>query len=137
MPVTPFEIGREEIDDSIFVDPDGDRITLTSNWLAKAYFPVPASADEYLQHAGLILATSSASGFEGYFVPYSASLAYGAGSDTATGVLAQTVDLVWSDQGVAPVVHAKLVEARCYVLGGAKGTVPAGVKSALSQIVWA
>lgn len=134
MPITPFEIGHEEIDE-IFAD-RSHVLRGKSGWLARAYFPVPAATQEYLARPGLILAESTVSGFEGYFVPYSSTVAYGGGSDTAVGVLGQLVDLTDTDEGVAPVIHAKLIEAKCYVLGGALGTVPAGVKTALSNIHW-
>ena len=88
---------------------------------------------EKIVYAGLIVAVDSTSG---KFVPYNASAAYGTGSDTAVGVLDEPYDMTYDDYMVEPVWHGVLIEDNCYVYGGALGTVPAAVKTALSAILW-
>ena len=139
MPVTPFQIDRQEILE-VFAD-RSHVIRLKSNWLARTYFGFdPSTTLEHLVLPGLILAeAASTSTLANYYVPYSATAAYGAGSDTAVGVLGQLVDLTWNDEAVAPVVHAKLIEAHCYVYGETQAssqTISSTIKTQLAQMVW-
>ncbi len=133
MPVQPFQIDRRNFH-TVVADRE-HLLRAKDNWVYRAYFPVAGQA-EYWIHAGLIVARSTSTATLGYYVPYNVSAAYGAGSDTAVGVLGEPVDISWNDEAIAPVVHGKLIEAYCYVQGGAVGTVPAAVKSALTQIEW-
>lgn len=138
MPVLPSEIHRQEILE-IFHTREGIR-RLKSGWLARTYFGFdPMTTMEKLVYPGLVLARSTDSRLSGYYVPYNASAAYGAGSDTAVGVLGQLVDLSWGDESVAPVVEASLIEAHCYLYGETQAsstTIAAGIKTALNKIVW-
>lgn len=138
MPVIPQELHRQEILE-IFAD-RAHVLRTKSGWLARSYFGFdPSSRLEHLVYPGLILAESSDVRLSGYYVPYHASAAYGAGSDTAIGVLGQLVDLSWGDEAVAPVVHAKLIEAHCYLMGETQAssqTISGTIKTALKQITW-
>lgn len=138
MPMTPFQIDRQEILE-IFAD-RAHVLRAKSGWLARTYFGFdPLTTLEHLVVPGLILAKSTDTRLAGYYVPYSATAAYGAGSDTAFGVLGQIVDLTMNDEGVAPVVHAKLIEAHCYLYGETQAssqTIAAGIKTSLNQITW-
>lgn len=138
MPLTPFQIDRQEHLE-IFAD-RAHVLRTKSGWLARTYFGFdPSTQLEHLVLPGLILAESSDVRLAGYYVPYSATAAYGAGSDTAIGVLGQLVDLTYNDEAVAPVVHAKLIEAHCYVFPETQAqsrTIAAGIKTALNQITW-
>lgn len=138
MPVTPFQIDRQEILE-VFAD-RSHVIRLNSNWLARSYFGFdPSTRLEHLVLPGLILGQATTGTLANYYVPYSATAAYGAGSDTAVGVLGQLVDLTWNSEAVAPVVHAKLIEAHCYIYGETQAssqTISATIKGHLDQIVW-
>ena len=138
MPITPFQIDRQEILE-VFAD-RSHVLRLSSNWLARTYFGFdPNNQLERLVVPGLILAQATTGTLANYYVPYSATAAYGAGSSTAVGVLGQLVDLSWNDEAVAPVVHAKLIEANCYVYGETQAqsqTISSTIKTQLAQIVW-
>lgn len=86
---------------------------------------------EYLLYPGMILGES-----DGHLVPYNSGAAYGTGSDTATGVLGQMIDVGLSDQGVAQVIHAQLIEANCYVFGSDIGDISNAIKTDLTMIQW-
>ena len=137
MPITPFEIHRQEI---LEIKADTHALYAKSGWLARSYFGVdPLTTSEYLVRPGLILAKSTDTRLAGYYVPYHSDAAYGAGSDTAFGVLDQLVDLTTTDQAVAPLVHGKLIEANCYIFNETQAqstTIANAIKTALSNIVW-
>jgi len=84
-------------------------------------------------YAGIVVAKDSSTN---KYVPYNASAAYGTGSDTPVGVLHETYDMTYGNRLVAPVWHGVFIESRCFVYGGAVGTVPAAVKTALDDITW-
>ncbi len=52
------------------------------------------------------------------------------------GVLAHFHDVTYGDKLIAPVWHAVLIEEKCFLYGGALGTIPAAVKTALDDIEW-
>ena len=90
-----------------------------------------SDAHRYL-YPGMIIAQSGS-----YYVPYSPTASYGTGSDTAVGILPDFVDATLDTEPVMePGFHGRAIEAHCYVLGGAVGTVPDAVKTALSDIYW-
>lgn len=90
---------------------------------------------ERLLYPGMIVAESYISGCY-YYVPYSAAASYGTGSDTAIGLLWHFHDITYGDKMIAPTWHAIAREELCFVYGGALGTVPAAVKTALDDIHW-
>lgn len=94
--------------------------------------PLDSNCQRYM-YPGMIVAQNSAGT---YYVPYNAGAAYGAGSDTAVGVLREFWNCTLGDPIIEPIHHGKLIEAHCFVLGGAVGTVPAGVKTSLADIQW-
>lgn len=99
-----------------------------------SYIAANAYSEKYI-YPGMIVAVSYISGCY-YYVPYSAGASYGTGSDTAIGLLWQLHDLTYGDKMIAPTWHAVAVEEKCFLYGGALGTVPAAVKTALSNIKW-
>ena len=101
----------------------------------QVYSTVPLSTidNQRFMYPGMIVAQNSAGT---YYVPYNASAAYGAGSDTAVGVLREFWNCTLGDPIIEPIKHGKLIEAHCFVLGGTVGTVPAGVKTDLPDITW-
>ena len=92
--------------------------------------PLDAYGNRYL-YPGMILALSGS-----YYVPYNAGAAYGTGSDTAIGILNEFWDMTLYAKIVSPVTEGTFIEDYCYVEGGDLGTVPAGVKTALSHVQW-
>jgi hypothetical protein len=100
----------------------------------QVYSTVPLDDNcQRFMYPGMIIAENSAGT---YYVPYNASAAYGTGSDTAVGVLREFWNCTLGDPIVDVIVHGKLLEKHCFVLGGAVGTVPAGVKTDLPDIKW-
>lgn len=91
------------------------------------------SDNERWIYAGLLVAEHTTTG---KYVPYNASASYGAGSDTAVGILKEPYDVTNGDEPVAPVTHATVHERFCYLWGGAVGTVPSGAKTNLSLVQW-
>lgn len=127
----PNAIGRELrgpsrwFDASLFVANDRGEIWVSEGMvLAQVWYA--ASTGE----------TSYESSYK--YVPYSEAGSYGTGSDVAVGILDVTLNLNYNnDTEVSPVIHSQLYESGVYVYGGAKGTVPAAVKTALDGIFWA
>ncbi len=120
------EMIRQVLADSLHVQ------RLKSNHLDRSYYTDDAANQRYVR-PGLIVAQETTTK---KYVPYNASALYGTGSDTAVGVMVEFQDATNEDPAVDPVFHAKIIEAHCYVWGGALGTVPAGVKTALNMIEW-
>jgi hypothetical protein len=115
---------------------------LPTGFLSKECFARDTNGDRYV-YAGLIVAEVNGGLYEGeitgsqpYYVPYSATAAYGTGSDTAVGILAEPHDETLTDWQIAPVDRGTAYEARCYVDPDVVGTVPAAVKTSLSDIKW-
>lgn len=132
MPISPSTISNQEILEVV-----GDRshvLRARSRWLDRNYFTTNARGQTFV-YPGLVVAVDSTTN---KYVPYNASALYGIGSDTAVGVLDDFLDLTLTgkEEGVDPIVHGKLIEAHCYVWGGALGTISASVKSNLQQIEW-
>lgn len=67
---------------------------------------------------------------EDEYVPYNASSSYGASSNLPVGVLYTMYDCTFEKQVVAPATRAAVVEANCYIFGGAVGTITSAVKTA-------
>jgi len=97
-----------------------------------SYIAADTYQNKYL-YPGMILAKDSSTN---KYVPYNAAASYGTGSNTAVGVLVDFWDMTYGDKIVAPVWHAAVREDYCFVYGGALGTVPAAVKTALDDIEW-
>jgi hypothetical protein len=115
---------------------------LPTGFLVRTSFPVDDNGD-IIVYQGLIVAevnggveASEMTGSQPYYVPWSATAAYGTGSDTAVGILAEWHDLTVTDWQVAPVCDAWAYEKRCYCGGGPLGSIPASVKTDLSDIKW-
>ena len=115
---------------------------LPTGFLVRDYFPADDNGDRIV-YQGLILAeveggvaASSMTASQPYYVPYSPTAAYGTGSDTAVGILAEMHDLTVTDWQVSPVDRGIAYEQRCYVGGGPLGVVPSAVKTDLSGITW-
>ena len=83
-------------------------------------------------YPGMVLAVNN----DGNLVPWNAAASYGAGSDTAVGMLINLLDLNYGNSTATYVWHAKLKQNVCYVYGGALGTIPAAVKTALDDFEW-
>lgn len=132
MPIAPTTtVHREEIQ-AILAD-KRHVSRLNSNLLERSYFNDDA-AGQRIVRPGLILAVNSANN---KYVPYSASVSYGLGSDTAVGVLEVIQDLTYDEPLISPVWHGVLIEDHCYVYGAtSKGSIPAAVKSNLDDIAW-
>jgi hypothetical protein len=121
---------------------EGRPARLKSGFLPKSYFPEDTNGDR-LVWQGLVVAQvtggvseSSMTGSQVYYVPWSASAAYGTGSDTAVGILREFHDETVTDWLVAPVFHGTAYEKRCYCGGGSLGSIPASVKTDLTRITW-
>jgi len=94
--------------------------------------PLDDDAQRFM-YPGMIIAENS----DGtYYVPFNASAAYGTGSDTAVGVLREFWNCTLGDPIIEPIIHGKVIEAHCFALGGAVGTVSAGVKTNLTLVEW-
>ena len=132
MPIAPTTtVHREEIQ-AVVAEPD-HVLRDVSNLLERSYFNEDA-AGQRIVRPGLVLARNSANN---KYVPYSASVSYGLGSDTAVGVLETIQDCTYDEPLVSPVMHGKLIEDHCYVYGAtSKGSIPAAVKTSLDDIVW-
>ena len=107
-------------------------IRLLDNWLEDAYFLEDHNGEKRV-HAGLILAQETNTK---KYVPYHASAMYGVGSDTAVGILDTEKFVTYDEVGIAPVAHAKVIQAHCYVFGGALGTISGTIKTHLKHIIW-
>ena len=124
-------------------DPIHTEITrLTSGFLPASYFLRDDNGDRIVWQ-GLVLAmvaggvaASSMTGSQNYYVPWSAAGSYGAGSDTAVGILREIHDATLSDWQVIAVDRGTAYERRCYCGGGPIGSIPASVKTDLTDIKW-
>jgi len=105
---------------------------MSSRFLDRSYIAADTYQNRYV-YPGMIVALDSSTS---KYVPYSAGASYGTGSDTAIGVLVNFHDLTAGEKLIAPVWHAIVLEDYCFVYGGALGTVPAAVKTALDDIEW-
>lgn len=130
MPIVPESRWREE-----YPSPVADMSHLMhkkSGFLVRSYF----NEDQFGQiivRPGMVLALNSA----GKYTPYSATAAYGVGSDTAAGILQDPQDATYDEPAITVIVHGKLTEAHCYVYGAtSRGNIPAAVKTTLALIEW-
>lgn len=104
-----------------------------SRMFESSYIGIDPARNSKIVWEGMILAINTTTS---KYVPYNAAASYGAGSDTAAGVLGQRYDVSLGDVPVAPYYQAFLKEERCYVFGGAMGTVPGAVKTTLARCRW-
>lgn len=109
---------------------------------ANVYFPADAEGD-VLVRRGLVLAVvsgglneSDVTASQSYYVPYSPGAAYGVGSDTAIGILRESLDCTVTDHVIAAVNRGDAITAHCYVGGGPLGAVDAAAVTSLSLIKW-
>ena len=111
-----------------------------SLWFDSSYIPEDIYGNKYLDPglvvAQAVVATDATYGDTYAYVPYNSGASYGIGSDTAVGVLDVRLNATIGAEAVTPIYHGQLQERNCYVLGSTKGTIPAGVKSALPDIDW-
>lgn len=105
-----------------------------SRFFDSSYIAANAYSEKFI-YPGMVVALDSSTD---KYVPYSAAASYGTGSDSAVGVFAieGAIDVTYGDKMIAPVWHAVLVESKCFLYGGALGTIPAAVKTALDDIQW-
>ncbi len=108
--------------------------TYESRFFERTYVPEDTNGERFL-YAGMVIALNHATQ---KFVPYNATASYGAGSDVPVMVNTEPYDMTFGEKVITGVFHAMLVEANCYLYGGARGTIPAAVKAAtaLTQIQW-
>lgn len=132
MPIAPTQIANREEFSSVVAD-ESHLLHLKDNFLEKSYFSENAEG-EIIVRAGLILAQETNTK---KYTPYSATVSYGPGSDTAVGVLQDPQNATYEEPVVAPIVHGKLIEAHAYVYGATtKGSIPDAVKTDLDDIHW-
>jgi len=132
MPISPVTISNQEIREVV-----ADRSHLLrakSRFLDRAYFTTDSRGRVHVQ-PGLVVAVDSTTS---KYVPYNATALYGIGSDTAVGITDDFIDLTLTGKevGLDPIFHGKLIEAHCYVWGGALGTIAAGIKTDLQMVEW-
>ncbi len=106
--------------------------TYESRFFDRTYVPEDTNGERWL-YAGMVMGLNHATG---KFAPYSSGASYGAGTDTPVCVNTEPYDMTFGEKIATGVFHAQLVEANCYLYGGARGTIPAAVKTALQQIQW-
>ena len=89
--------------------------------------------NERLIYPGMIVAISGTN-----YRPYSATAAYGVGTDTPIGILRDFHNCTLGDKAIEPIVHGRVPAQRCYIYGQAAGAynVPLAVRAILNQIVW-
>ena len=136
--------GTIEGQDPIFDEPS--RLTrLRGGFLIRSHFTAEASArGDLMVPRGLIVAQveggleeNQITGAQLYYVPYSATAAYGTGSDTADGILREGVNLTQPfNRTVAPVKTGEAYTSACYAAGGAMGDISAAIKTDLTGITW-
>lgn len=88
-------------------------------------------ADSYgnkFLYPGMVVAYKDTN--EDEYVPYNASASYGTSSDAPVGIAYTMYDCTFEKQVIAPASRAAVVEANCYVFGGAVGTIASAVKTA-------
>lgn len=113
---------------------DANHLSIEKSRLFDSSYLVANSYGEKWLYGGMIVAVDTDTA---KYVPWHASASYGTGSDTAVGVTIEPMmELTYGDIGIAPVWHAKVREQYCFVYGGALGTIPAAVKTALDDILW-
>jgi len=109
-------------------------------WFDSSYIPTDANGNKYLDPglvvAVAIVATDATYGNTYAYVPYNAAASYGTGSNIAKGVLDVRLNATLGAEAVTPIYHGQLQQRNCYVLGVAKGTISATVKSQLPDIDW-
>ena len=109
---------------------------LAAKMFDKAYaqltFP-PGTLNKYTM-PGLVIALNSVTN---KYVPWRADAAYGAGSDTAVGILVEKLVLTEWDRMCSPIDFGQVIEANIYTDAGDLGVVPAAVKTSLSsRMAW-
>lgn len=129
----PYRQIREHRQMDFTVLIDANHLSFEKSRLFDSSYIVANSYGEKFMYAGMIVAVDTDT--EKY-VPWNAGGSYGTGSATAAGVLPELWDCTYGDQGIAPAWHCKVREQYCYVYGGALGTIPAAVKTALDDILW-
>jgi len=106
--------------------------TYESRFFDRTYVPKDANDERWL-YAGMVSALNHTTQ---KFVPYSATASYGSGSDVPVMVTTVPYDMTFGEKVATGVSHAQLVEQNCYLYGGARGVIPAAVKTAMQQIEW-
>ena len=113
-----------------------------SGLLMRDYWADNSEGDRIV-YAGAIMAeitggveASSMTVSQPYFVPYSATAAYGTGSDTAAGILAEDWDATYSDWQVTLVNRGVAIQKYCYVPGGEYNDISDDIKTDLTLIKW-
>jgi hypothetical protein len=113
---------------------DANHIAIEQSRLFDSSYLVANSYGEKWLYGGMIVSVDSSTE---KWVPYSSIAAYGTGSDAARGVTIEPMqEMTYGDGGIAPLWHGKVREQFCWVYGGAMGTVPDAVKTALDDILW-
>ena len=103
-----------------------------SRMFDSAYLSADANYEKWL-YPGTPLAVHSTTA---KYVPYSAAASYGTGSDTPVVVTTEPYDMTYGACAVTGIWSGKLIQDNCQLFGGALGTIPAAVKSALTNIEW-
>jgi len=111
-----------------------------SNFFDPTYIAADANGNKYVWE-GLIVALAAVADDATYgatykFVPYESGGSYGVNSDVPYGILDIRLNATLDGEAIAVIYHGQLQEQNIYVYGGALGTVPAAVKTALPDIDW-
>lgn len=99
-----------------------------------ASYLVPDSYGQKFLYPGMIVAYKNTNKNE--YVPYSPTASYGPLSSYPVGVNYMLYDCSFRSPIIAPATRAALIEALCFVFGGAVGQISTAVKDALKLIQW-
>jgi hypothetical protein len=114
-------------------------------FLPRVHFEAEVSGrNELVIQRGLIvarvtggIAENEMTGAQVYYPPYSPTGAYGTGTDTAFGILRESMDYTLPfNRTVTPVHTGEAYTSACYVAGGARGDISAAIKTDLANITW-
>ena len=129
MPVRPSYTRRQHYD----ILGIGPHTRDPNNRLFDSTYLVADANNEKWLYAGTVLAVDSSTT---QYVPYSATAAYGTGSDTAVGLAETPYDMTLGDVAVAALIQGAVKEDYCLIFGGALGTITNTVKGHLTHIMW-
>jgi len=130
--------------DPIFDEPP-NLSRLRGGFLIRSHFEAEVSGrNELVVPPGLVVARMEGGVEENemtvaqiYYVPFNASALYGTGSDTAAGIVRESIDLTDPfNRTIKPVHTAEAYTSGCYVAGGTMGDISAAIKTDLSNITW-
>lgn len=131
MPFRTEPIHREEI--PVVKRQVDHELRRTANAFDSSVILADGRTGQKYVYPGLIMAQRS----DTYkYVPYSSGASYGAGSDTAIGILDELLEVTEGDQACSPVYHGHFIEAHCRVFGLARGVISSTIKTHLSLIGW-